>query len=165
MNTHCETKTEGSQANEGQQPSATSETNDTFQTSTTGLPPSTATNGGSTFSFSSFQQPRTPGEANGIASSSGWTFGTTSGASSESSFGKGGTRRETSCFQRVGSDVVAGSGLPARSQTSSGQISNSSGSNPSGSFSFGSPQNDGSSTSDWRAPHGLHEPPPLGHII
>ena len=26
-------------------------------------------------------------------------------------------------------------------------------------------QNDGSSTSDWRAPHGLHEPPPLGHII
>ena len=80
QSTHYETKTEGSRGNLRQQPSATSETNETFAFPTTGLQLSTATNEGSTFSF----QPRTTGSgaamSNGFSAPrpSGFAFGTTS---------------------------------------------------------------------------------------
>ena len=137
QSTHYETKTEGTRATQGQQPSATSETNETFAFPTTSLPPSTATNGGSTFSF----QPRTAGGgaamSNGFSFSapSGFAFGTSSVAPRRGglSFGEP-MRRATAGFQRAGSNVVAGSDSFAANHTSFQQVSNSFGSNSFGSL-------------------------------
>ena len=139
--THYETKTEGTRATQGQQPSATAETNENFAFPTTGLPPSTATNGGSTFSF----QPRTTG--GGAAMSNGFSaprdfqigdfaFGTTSVAPRRGglSFGEP-MRRSTTGFQRAGSNIVTSSGPPAANHTSFHQVSSSSGSNSFGNSS------------------------------
>jgi hypothetical protein len=146
--THYETMTEGSQVTQEQQLTATAELNDTF--SRTGLPPSFAMNGGSALSFSF--QPRTTGAtSNDISAPSGFPFGTRLGAPSRTSFGGGGTHRRTGCFQRVESGVVTGSGPPASNHTAFQQVSNSFGSNSSGSSSFGSQQNNNSTFAGARA--------------
>ena len=127
--THYETKTEGTRATQGQQPSATSETNETFEFPTTGLPPSTATNGGSTFSF----QPRTTGGGTSnvfsFSAPRDFGFGTSSVAPRRGGFSFGEPmRRATAGFQRAGSDIVTSSGPPAANHTSFHQVSSSSGS-------------------------------------